>query len=233
MADNEGLCLTVELCGEIQVLQPGEVLTFGRMADLVVDDNPFLHRQLGRLFNIGSIWWLQNVGSQIPVSVVDRDSISYTTVASGNRTPVIYSSALLRFSAGQCNYEISLDQRRIEPERPEPGALIGGMTTVHVSSVTLNQEQRLLLVALALPHLREPHRPDRPLPTNQEAAARLGWTMPKFNRKLDYLCDRMDRAGFRGLRGSAGDLAVHRRSRLVRYAIESNLVTLADAPSTW
>ena len=68
------------------------------------------------------------------------------------------------------------------------------------------------------------------LPSSSAAAQRLGWTMSKFNRKLDNVCDKLDRAGVKGLRGGQGDHAMNRRSRLVEYAIAARLVTRADLP---
>jgi hypothetical protein len=66
------------------------------------------------------------------------------------------------------------------------------------------------------------------MPSSAEAAARLGWTMTRFNRKLDNVCDKLDRAGVKGLRGGSGGLATNRRARLVEYAVASRLVTAAD-----
>ena len=60
------------------------------------------------------------------------------------------------------------------------------------------------------------------------AAARLGWTLPTFNRKLDNVCDKLDKFGVSGLRGGRNKLASNRRARLVEYAISTRLVTPED-----
>lgn len=39
--------LFVDFCGEERALAPGDSLTFGRSAELCIDDNPYLHRVLG------------------------------------------------------------------------------------------------------------------------------------------------------------------------------------------
>ena len=39
------------------------------------------------------------------------------------------------------------------------------------------------------------------LPTNRHVADRLGWTITKFNRKLDTLCVKFEKLGVAGLRG--------------------------------
>ena len=49
---------------------------------------------------------------------------------------------------------------------------------------------------------------------------RLGWTLTKFNRKLDNVCQKLARHGVRGLHGSA--------DRLVGYGINHQLVPGRD-----
>ena len=68
------------------------------------------------------------------------------------------------------------------------------------------------------------------LPSSAKAAERLGWTITRFNRKLDNVCDKLDRIGVKGLRGGPGALATNRRARLVEYAVASRLVTGDDLP---
>ncbi|HHX86438.1 MAG TPA: hypothetical protein GX694_14185, partial [Actinomycetales bacterium] len=63
-----------------------------------------------------------------------------------------------------------------------------------------------------------------------DAAARLGWAVTKFNRKLDNVCEKFSRVGVRGLRGSEGNMASNRRARLVEYAVAAGVVTADDLP---
>ena len=72
--------------------------------------------------------------------------------------------------------------------------------------------------------LRDPHA-GADLPTNRAVARRLGWSITKFNRKLDNLCNRFATLGVGGLRGSIDHLATDRRRRLVDHAVESGLVS--------
>ena len=64
--------------------------------------------------------------------------------------------------------------------------------------------------------------------TNREVAARLGWSLTKFNRKLDNVCQKLKKAGVQGLHGDsekqiAAKLEVSRHTvhdyakRLYRY----------------
>jgi hypothetical protein len=225
--------LVVSFCGDARRLQLGDTLTFGRAGDIAIDDNPFLHRHLGLLFSRGDSWWLQNTGSQIQIGVRDLDTNSHISAAAGAEVPLPFRRALLTFDVSRTHYEIELEiSGTAEPLAPPPRETAGS-PTVHIGEMALNEEQRLLLVALALPRLREPHRPDRPLPSNQDVATLLGWSITKYNRKLDYLCEKFERAGLHGLRGERGELATQRRQRLVQYALDSKLIGLEDIPATW
>jgi hypothetical protein len=68
------------------------------------------------------------------------------------------------------------------------------------------------------------------LPTSAKAAERLGWTVTRFNRKLDNVCDKLDRIGVPGMRGGVKAFATNRRTRLVEHAIAARLVTREDLP---
>jgi hypothetical protein len=231
--------LLIEYCGEVTEVEPGQDLTFGRAADLVVDENPHLHRVLGRFQHWGGLWWLTNEGRSITMVVADEGSRSSAVVAPGSRVALTFRDAAIRFRAGVTDYALAL---RV-PEPTEPVATVADDTavegaedddddeayvdTIGIGDVPLTDEQRLLLLALAEPTLRDPHG-GAELPANRAVARRLGWSITKFNRKLDNLCNRFSALGIGGLRGSVDQLATDRRRRLVEHAIESGLVTHAD-----
>ena len=89
----------------------------------------------------------------------------------------------------------------------------------------LTPDQRLLLVALAEDILRRGGRGQGSIPSSAAAAARLGWTLTKFNRKLDAICEKLTKSGVRGLSGQAGKLASSRRTRLVDHAVSTGLIS--------
>jgi len=84
------------------------------------------------------------------------------------------------------------------------------------------------VVALAEGVLRQAVPGRGAIPSSADAALRLGWTITAFNRKLDNVCDKLDRLGVDGLRGGRGKLATNRRARLVEYAVATRLVGLGD-----
>ena len=100
----------------------------------------------------------------------------------------------------------------------------GAGETIALGDLLLTDEQRLLLLALGKTTLLDPHSADE-LPTNRAVARRLGWSITKFNRKLDNLCNRFTKLGVGGLRGWIDQLATDRRRRLVEHAVESGLIT--------
>ena len=85
--------------------------------------------------------------------------------------------------------------------------------------VRFTPSQKQLIVVLAEPMLRREGVSISNLPSSASAAERLGWSMSKFNRKLDHVCEKLDRMGVQGLRGAPGKLAMNRRARLVEYAV--------------
>jgi hypothetical protein len=97
-----------------------------------------------------------------------------------------------------------------------------------VGALSLTDSQKLLILALAEPMLLFEGSGRGEIPTNSKAAERLGWALTRFNRKLDNVCDKLDRIGVQGMRGGVGSYATNRRIRLVEYAIAARLVTRSD-----
>ncbi len=219
----------VEFCGEEHTVAPGHELTFGRSGDLEVDDNPYLHRVVGRIAHRGGSWWLHNVGRTTPVTVLDRDGSSSATLGPGSSAALVHAGFLLAFSAGPSSYELEgalEDQERLADLRGPDGT--DAPVTLDWGRVELNDDQRLLLVALCEHRLIRPADRGAPVPSNRECAAAMGWTLAKFNRKLDHLCEKLHRAGVRGVHGDLGRLASDRRRRLVDHAVDLGLVARAD-----
>jgi hypothetical protein len=194
-----------------------------------VDDNPYLHRRFLEISHQDQLWWLANLGAQLSATVFDPDGRFQAWLAPGVRLPLVFQHLGVRFSAGPTTYELALHVDGGAFDVVPVADLQGGSTTL--GRVTFTDEQRLLIVALAEPVLRARDTSRVQLPTSAEAAARLGWSLTKFNRKLDNVCQKLEKAGIRGLHGNAGQLAMDRRGRLVEYALAVRLVTIADLAS--
>jgi hypothetical protein len=220
--------LRLEFCGESFVLDPAKPFFVGRDADLVVDDNPYLHRRFLEISWRESLWWLLNVGSQLSATLADQESRVQAWLAPGTHLPVVFPSTLVRFTAGRTSYELSLHLSA----PPFSGAFsdhdTGTDAATTLGRMALTVDQRLLILALAEPALRADLGRSVDLPSSLEAANRLGWPLTKFNRKLDNVCQKLKKTGVQGLHGDSEKLASSRRSRLVEYALAVRLVTVGD-----
>jgi hypothetical protein len=84
--------LLIEFLGEEHLVTPGESLTFGRRGDLEVDDNPFMHRVVGRFVYRQGVWWLQNHGTSIRVELRETSTLVVHTVLPGQQLAVTPAS---------------------------------------------------------------------------------------------------------------------------------------------
>ena len=218
--------LTVDFAGEVHELNPGDTLEFGRGAELDIDSNPYLHRRVGRFEYRSGYWFLSNIGRSTHIVVIDSATLSQATVAPGRELALSFTPATVRFRAGRATYEVLVEGGGAPPgvaERHDDDAF----GTLTVSTIPLTPSQRLLIVSLAEPTLREPTAGIQ-IPASRQAAARLRWPITKFNRKLDNVCDKLTKAGVAGLHGAPGALASSRRRTLVEFALQSGLVTTDD-----
>jgi hypothetical protein len=220
--------LRVEFCGELYSVDPDAEFGIGREAELTIDDNPYLHRRFLTVAHDHGMWWLSNVGTLLTATVTDATGTMQAWLAPGAKLPIVFQTMHVMFSAGATTYDFT-----IESDEDYFGTAVqvdssGGSTTV--LPVTLTTSQRQLIVALAEGVLTQSVPGRGTIPSSAEAAERLGWSMTTFNRKLDNVCDKLDKLGVAGLRGGRGKLATNRRARLVEYAVTTRLVGVEDLP---
>ena len=218
--------IVVSFCGEDFTVQPGDVLTLGREGDVVIDDNPFLHRRFLEISLVDRMWWVSNVGNHLTATVADASGGLNAWLAPGARMPIVFRDTVVWFSAGPTTYEFDIHYE--SGVFAPPATVEASSGAVTVGRVTFTPDQRLLVVALCEPALRKGQLGGSLVPPSSEAAARLGWALTRFNRKLDNVCQKLTAAGVRGLHGSSDRLASSRRARLVEYALASRLVTKDD-----
>ncbi|MBN9155476.1 MAG: hypothetical protein J0I70_12910 [Microbacterium sp.] len=220
--------LTVEFAGELFPVTPGQPFTVGREGDLAIEDNLFLHRHFLTIENIDGLWLLSNVGSRLAATVTDSGGRVQAWLAPGARLPLVFETTTVIFSAGPTTYEIVV--HAAEPTFRETERFDDPVGQSTIGDVPLTLSQRLMILALAEPVLRREGSGMSELPTSAQAAERLGWTITRFNRKLDNVCDKLDRIGVPGMRGGVRAYATNRRVRLVEHAIAARLVTRDDLP---
>lgn len=218
---------------ELTVARPEEPVTFGRIADITIDEaNQYMHRTVGTFFAQDGVWWVNNnskhgqltlVGANGRLSRLPPDAVAAVTEHEG----------IVRFDAGPTTYELGWalagDQSIVPPAvSADLDVDEDADATTQFGVISLNDEQRQLLTALAEPQLLDSTAKPNDLPSNASVAHRLGWSGKKLDRKLDYLCARLDREGVRGLRGGKGIEAVERRARLVEHVISSGMIRPRD-----
>ncbi|WP_166865949.1 MULTISPECIES: hypothetical protein [unclassified Salinibacterium] len=218
--------LTIDFCGEKFTTQPERDFLIGREGDLEIDDNPYLHRRFLMLTEEHGLWWIANVGTLLSATITDGSGGVQAWLPPGARLPIVFPTMQVLFSAGSTTYDLFIenDQEYFTTTTMHAGA--SGSTTIGV--VPLTSSQRLLVVALAEQVLRQDSPGRGAIPSSAQAAERLGWPLTTFNRKLDNVCEKLDKVGVQGLRGGRGKLATNRRARLVEYAVASRLVSRED-----
>ncbi|MGO2748451.1 MAG: hypothetical protein ACTIA6_00185 [Pseudoclavibacter sp.] len=219
--------LSVEYQGQWVSVMPGERIEIGRDADIRLDANPFLHRKLLRIAAKDGIWFVSNIGTRMTLSVVDGSGRVQARLLPGGRLPIVFERTSIHFAAGERQYEVKVHAASPVYMDLPGGAAGGGSETTtgrEATHIALTPAQRLLLLALCESVLLRGEHGLGDIPTSARAAERLGWTVTAFNRKLDNVCEKLDRVGVEGLRGGARSYATNRRARLVDYAVKNKLV---------
>lgn len=226
----------VVFCGEDYVVRRDQGLTIGRSGDIEVDDNPYLHRTFLTISHENDFWWLTNTGSTLTATVADEDGLFQAWLNPGARIPLAMRKLIVWFTAGPTTYDFEVHVAspafksvtgdghgkapKLEPDDAEADATVG--------RVSLTPDQKLLILSLCEPFLLRREAGTSQIPSSANAAERLGWTLTRFNRKLDNVCQKLADAGTRGLHGGVGNLASNRKSRLVEHALSTKLVTEDD-----
>lgn len=225
----DGVTLSLDFAGEVLTAEPGRELTVGRTGDLEIDDNPYLHRDFLLFTHSDGMWWINNVGGRLAAHLTDARGLMRSTLAPGARLPLVFPRTLVTFAAGETLYELIADvtataYQQVRPVLDERS----GETTIAPSQFT--DSQLLAVLALAEPVLRRSGSGSGEIPTTGQAAARIGWTPKRFDKKIENICDKLTAAGVRGLRGAGAKMASNRRLHLVEYAVSTLLVTSDDLP---
>jgi len=217
--------LVVVFAGEEHHVLPDHPFVIGRVGDLAIPDNQHLHRRFLEIRREHDLWWLSNVGNHLVANLTDESSGLRAWLQPGSRLPLVFAASNVTFVAGPTAYELEITSD--VPAFTLDAAAEPSEATITVGRLRLTDDQRLLLLALCEGTLRNSAQGIH-VPSSAEAAARLGWEITKFNRKLDNVCSRLASSGVRGLHGSAGNLASGRKTRLIEYTLSTGLVTASE-----
>lgn len=216
--------LLLDFDGRREQIAAGSTFVVGRAADLSIDDNPYVHRRFLEISQHDGIWRLSNVGSRLTASVASADGLAQSWLAPGASMPLVFGATTVMFTAGDATYVFTLTA-----ETPFYQVSTVWNSPTGVVSELLSPMQRILLTSLAEPLLRRRADGSVQLPSTEEVAARLGWSIEKLERRVGTLCDKFARLGIRGLeRGPEGEILASQRSRLVEHAVGARIVTTDD-----
>lgn len=154
----ETTSLTVDFAGQMHEVDA--VLTFGRAADLAVDEaNRFLHRICGEFVRRNNAWWLINRGRKTPLVVFASDG-SRVELRPGGSTALTTEAGAVSFVAGPTPYTITYRHGlvpQIESHIADDGAFITGTVTAAYGAL-LTKREREFLATFARPRLEGTRR---------------------------------------------------------------------------
>ena len=209
----EAASLTVRFLGE--TYRPTDDLTFGRDADLVIDENSYLHRRAGRFRFRSEAWWLENLGSRLRLTMASSDG-SLIDLQPGASSPLLGMGGEVSLTAGPTRYEIEYelegDQSAWRDTHPLKEKGVDTMTY----GVMLTPRELDFVVVLAQGRLTGRLGP---LPSHGEIAEIWGVSHKTVDNTLQRL-----RAKLRKQKISY----VQSSETLVEYLVTQGLVTLDD-----
>lgn len=203
--------LMVEFAGEERVVT--SELTFGRAADLCIDPNDYMHRVVGEFFQDGSLWWLRNRGSRIPLTLISSDG-KRVQLPPGGIQALTDGAGVVRFQAGPTTYELSYSGGRAGLSVPAPGD--EGFDTLHFD-FTLTPREVDFLAVFCGPQFGK--STNRTTPTYSKVAETWGVSVKTLDNTLQNLRRKIREAGVPG---------VDSADALVTFSIAQGLITQAD-----
>ncbi|WP_279192723.1 DNA-binding response regulator [Corynebacterium stationis] len=185
-----------DLLGNRVILEAGQEAIVGRSGTFPVGtDDVFLHRSLFQVWYGGLGWMIANRGRHIPLDIEPRGSRSLTRIHLGPGAVTVMPAgpSAITFTTPERHYEIHIDIPSTGISRPSQLNTFDGDIT-HARHIP-NDDQRIMLDALAAPLIKNPGANDGDLPTVKELAEQLGWTEKKTNQKIERLCQRLAQDG--------------------------------------
>ena len=185
-----------DLLGNRVILEAGQEAIVGRSGTFPVGtDDVFLHRSLFQVWYGGLGWMIANRGRHIPLDIEPRGSRSLTRIHLGPGAVTVMPAgpSAITFTTPERHYELHIDIPSTGISRPSQLNTFDGDIT-HARHIP-NEDQRIMLDALAAPLIKNPGANDGDLPTVKELAEQLGWTEKKTNQKIERLCQRLAQDG--------------------------------------
>jgi hypothetical protein len=210
---NQVVRLTVRFLGE--TYRPTDDLTFGREAELEIDENSYLHRRAGRFRLRSGTWWLENLGSRLRLTMASSDG-SLIDLQPGASSPLLGMGGEVSLTAGPTRYEIQyeLEGEQLAWQDTHP---IGdhGVDTMTYGTILTPRELDFVVV------LAQGRLTGRlgPLPAHGEIAEIWGVSRKTVDNTLQRLRAKLRKQKIGYVQSS---------ETLVEYLVTQGLVTLDD-----
>lgn len=190
--------LTVEFAGETHHVARN--LTFGRAGDLCIDENQYMHRWVGEFFLEGGYWWLANRGSRIPLTLISGDG-KWVQLPPAATQALAEGSGVVRFRAGQANYELSYHGAPAGPDSGTSPESEGGDQTLRFK-IELTPREVDYMVSFCAPQFSQVAGSS--LPTYAQVASVWGVSVKTVDNALQNLRRKIREAGLTGADSSDG-----------------------------
>ena len=161
--------LRVEFLGQAITVgdEVGDELTFGRDADLVIDEaNRFMHRCTGAFRLKAGQWWLHNLAREAPMVLFGANGMR-SVLPAGTRTALSAARGVVTFQAGPSPYEITFI---LQTASEHTGALSPSGEQTATFQLQLTSQQLEVLSEFARPGFQNVAAPT---PTYAEVGRRL------------------------------------------------------------
>lgn len=214
--------LVIEYGPNRYVLTGDDVFTFGRDrgCSLCLDPaDSSVSRRAGVIMRQGDIWFLVNRSNTRQLDVADERGIR--NVVPPNRLYALAGLMRILVHGGRPK-PYTLHVHAPADHRGGREDLSTGISTQIGQQVTINDNDRLALVALFAGYLENDDRYD-PHPRSYDAAAtRLTWPRTTLVRRIEHLRTRLDKAGVPNMTGP------YALVNLAEYVLNRGLITKDD-----
>lgn len=205
--------LTVRFVGEIY--RPTTELTFGRQADLTLDENNFLHRRAGRFRHREDTWWLENLGGRLRLTMVSSDG-SLLDLQPGSSSPLLGDSGEVSVTAGPTRYTMEYELQRIQMAVTDSVSFrVSGADTMTYGPILTPRELDFVVV------MAQGRLTGRlgPIPSHGEIAEIWGVSAKTVDNTLQRLRTKLRNQNIHSITSS---------ETLIEYLVTQGLVSMVD-----
>lgn len=214
--------VTVSFRSDRRVVEPGDVVTFGRDSSCTFCLDPSdlgISRLAGSVEHDAGTWWLLNRSTVRPLDVIDE--IGMRTVLPPGRRVALAGTITVVVEGTALRHALTVEPPTTQAfGTPLPGSSDARPTAT--PDVVISPADRLALVALFSGYLEPFPRHDPHPRSYADAAHRLGLPRTTLVKRVEYLRTRLSNAGVPNL---LGDNALQ---HLAEWALSTGVLTRED-----